>query len=288
MSDNRRSTNQIVSILNNIRTDIHQNNYRNIDGAIPKIFIGDLTATHEEAKRVCQDANVYTLSRDNITSNAMKKDVNGRNLNAKLFTELQEADKPSSNNKYRSSLIIACLKAVELSHENKFKEAIKELEKRFKSKTDIEFGKREALKHLNTLLSNYETYKDGSLYDFFIFTRENIKSDISNLINRGAAKPFYESHSYQEMALCVKVPEDISQHKTIHKAKGDEFNNVMLVLKDERNLSFLLAPDVITSEEQRVNYVAVSRARENLFISIPTLSVANRATLGVNFQIEDV
>jgi len=39
-------------------------------------------------------------------------------------------------------------------------------------------------------------------------------------------------------------------------------------------------------ENQRVNYVAVSRARNRLFITIPTLTPANEALLAANFHIE--
>ena len=45
---------------------------------------------------------------------------------------------------------------------------------------------------------------------------------ISNL-RSGAAKTFYEGYTYQQLSLCVRIVEDTSLHKTIHKAKGDEF-----------------------------------------------------------------
>ena len=72
----------------------------------------------------------------------------------------------------------------------------------------------------------------------------------------------------------VKIPEDISQHKTIHKAKGDEFDNVLVALQDEKDIGFLLNPD-LENEEHRVRYVAISRAKEMLFISVPELGQNN-------------
>lgn len=40
IKDNRRSSNQVVSLLNNIRTDIQQNPVRNVDGLPVKILVG--------------------------------------------------------------------------------------------------------------------------------------------------------------------------------------------------------------------------------------------------------
>jgi len=221
----------------------------------------------------------------------MKREIEGITLNAKLFEELHELDKPSSSNKYRSKFVIVCIKAVEYAREKKFKDAIKELQKEFKYKNDMQRSKRESLKHLVTLLSKYESFKNNSLFNFFTIIKTQIKTDISDLRN-GAAKTFYEGHSYQELSLCVNVPEDMSHHKTIHKAKGDEFDNVLLVLHDEKDLEFILHPNINENsdagEEQRINYVAVSRAKNRLFISVPTLEHNKYPLLQTKFMIENV
>ena len=128
-----------------------------------------------------------------------------------------------------------CIKAVEYAKEGKFKDAIKEMQKEFKTKTDPTIGIRKSLDFIVLLLSNYETYKNGSLYTFFTFVKQNIKPEISDL-RKGSAKSFYDNHTYQQMALCVKIPEDLSRDKTIHKAKGDEFANVLLILPEEKRI----------------------------------------------------
>ena len=66
-------------------------------------------------------------------------------------------------------------------------------------------------------------------------------------------------------------------YKSIHQAKGDEFNNVLLIIdpdkyKEERSLNFLLNPDLENTEEHRVYYEALSRAKKQLFINVPKLS----------------
>ncbi|MBK6965094.1 MAG: ATP-binding domain-containing protein [Bacteroidales bacterium] len=244
-----------------------------------------------KAKSECSDELIYSLSRTNITSNAMKKEIGGVTLNSKLIEELFESDKPGSGNKYRSKLVIACIKSVEFARENKFKEAIKEMAREFKFKDDPNRSKRESLKHIATLISKYDSYKDESLYHFFTIVKSEIKNEISDLRN-GAAKTFYEGHTFQDLALCINIPEDMSYHKTIHKAKGDEFDNVLLVLEEEKDLDFILNPNLnlttTVGEEHRINYVAVSRAKNRLFISVPTLAADKQTLLAGNFQVDSV
>jgi len=67
------------------------------------------------------------------------------------------------------------------------------------------------------------------------------------------------------MAICVNIIEDTSDHITIHKAKGAEFKNV-LVIGNKYTLNLLLQPNISNNEEQRIFYVAMSRAKNKLFI----------------------
>lgn len=273
INDNRRSTNQIIDLLNLVRLDIRQEKYRNINGDKPVIIVGDMLDALRLAKMRSNKEPVYSLSRINITSNIMRKETTGTDFNDRLFEELLSEDTPNSGNKYRSKVIVACIKATELARERNFKKAIKELEQIFKDKTNKDIGKKEALRHLCFLLLHYDGFKEKSLLDFHSFIKKNIIPEISNLA-RGAAKTFYDDHSYQQMALCVKNDEDTSQHRTIHKSKGDEFKNILVVLKDENDIDFLLNPNINDSnqEEQRISYVAISRATDRMFISVPTLS----------------
>ena len=287
MADNRRSTNQIIEVLNRVRVDIKQNKFRNEDGEKPIIIVGEMIASLIQAKLISNNEPVYSLSRNNITSNAMKKEICGSFFNDKLIEELSAKDKPSSSNNYRSKVIIATIKATEFARERQFKDAIKELEKIFKDENDEIKGKKEALKHICLLLKKYDDFKDKTLFNFHSIVKNEIKLDISKLAS-GVAKTFYEGHSYQQLALCVKIGEDFSRHKTIHKAKGDEFSNVLVILKDENDLEFLLNPNLKDKEEQRIHYVAISRAMDRLFINTPSLHEGNLSKLEGMFQIISV
>jgi DNA helicase-2/ATP-dependent DNA helicase PcrA len=287
MLDNRRSSNEIVNLLNDLRDDITQNPFRGKSTMQPVIFEGEMSLALQRAKLICTNETVTSLSRQNITSNTMKMEIGGVALNSKLFNDLIDAD----SNRDRRNLIIASIKAVEYAREKKFNDSIKELEKIYKYKNDKQKGKRKALIHLTSLLDKYDEFKNGTLYDFSVFIKSNINPDLTK-VTGGAIRIFYNNHTYQQLALCVTIPEDMSLHKTIHKSKGDEFDNVLLVLTAETDLSFILNPDINadtnSGEEQRVNYVAVSRAKNRLFISVPTLSTANHELLKTKFKIEKV
>jgi DNA helicase-2/ATP-dependent DNA helicase PcrA len=133
------------------------------------------------------------------------------------------------------------------------------------------------------LLEKYDDFKDKSFLDFYSIVKSDIKPDISKLAN-GVAKTFYEGHSYQQLALCVKIGADLSKHKTIHKAKGDEFDNVLVILKNESDFSFLLNLD-LKDEEQRIYYVAISRALERLYINTSSLPECDLSGLEGMFEI---
>jgi DNA helicase-2/ATP-dependent DNA helicase PcrA len=283
LNENHRSSNEIINTLNSIRTDIIQVNIRNISIAKPIIFIGDMTLALRAAKVKCSNETIHTLSRNNITSNAMKAEISGSGLDSKLLEKLKEID---SNSK-RSNLIYTCIKAIAYGKENKFKDAIKEFEKLFNYRNEKIKGKRKALKYITLLLNKYSEFENDSLHEFAAFVRTNLKPELTKF-SKGAIKDFYENNTLKQLLLCVSIPEDMSLHKTIHKAKGDEFDNVLLVLKDEKDIDFILEQNLLLNEEHRINYVAISRAKNRLFISVPTLNTAIQTSLQTLYDIENV
>jgi len=281
MSDNRRSTNQIIDCLNIIRSDFLQNKYNDTNGELPCILVGDMGAAFAKGKELSASDFVHTLSYKNIISNAMKKEMNSNIPSGNLFHSLSETD----SNKGRQPIISACIRATEFALHNRFKDALKELEKQFKEHKDL--AKKEALRHLVLLIHKYREYSNGSLLEYHAFINTQIKQ-ITGL-RKGAILDFYTNHTYQQLAVCVNIIEDDSLHRTIHKSKGDEFDNVILILNEEKDLNFLFAPDLDGKEEHRVFYVAISRAKRRLFISVPTLTDANRVKLAqLPFVIHDL
>ncbi|MDR3048823.1 MAG: RecQ family ATP-dependent DNA helicase [Elusimicrobiota bacterium] len=106
--------------------------------------------------------------------------------------------------------------------------------KNAKRLTKQEFGESQSYQYCANLIKDFEETNPKTKYktDLLQFIRESKLEDFS--INKDAA---------------VIV-------STIHKAKGREFDNVFLVLKQEP----------ITDEKKRVVYVAMTRAKTNLYI----------------------
>lgn len=75
-------------------------------------------------------------------------------------------------------------------------------------------------------------------------------------------------------------------HLTIHKAKGLEYNNVFLVFDETKSaLDFLLKTDLNkVQDDHRLYYVACSRAKHRLFLSIPNLNEGESELIGNKYN----
>ena len=60
---------------------------------------------------------------------------------------------------------------------------------------------------------------------------------------------------------------------------------MVLFLKSENDLEFITNPELMINEEHRINYVAISRAKNRLFISVPSLDAANEPKFSEHFEI---
>ena len=295
IKDNRRSTQQIIDILNIIRSDLKQESPDHKKGNKPYIMVGEQLNSYKKAKEIIKNKNenLYSLSYADVTSNEMKLnddeiEVDESVLKDNIIDTILSRESRNS----RSKQIVKIIKAIEYARQNNFKEAIKNMAKIYGAEKDIENIKK-SLIALNKLLSTYDKFKNVTITKFYNKLKDSIGIDIRK-ISKGNIKIFYDSIKYTDVALWIKINEDNSIHKTIHKAKGDEFDNVIVIVKgkinkpfdENKDLAFLLNPD-LSKESQRVYYVAASRAKKNLFINVPELSSDNAKKLeSYGFNIE--
>ena len=191
-----------------------------------------------------------------MTSNAMKKDIS----NAQISTDILKIYEKLDGNSDRRRYVLEVIHATELAQNGKFKEAIKRLERVFVKNQQ---PKKQALQTLSMLLSQYSFYSDKTLLKFYELI-EPLSDKKLSAVKSGKVKNFYECTNYQSIAICMNIPEDISEHITIHKSKGNQFKNVFVVGNNDIK-SFLLNP-LLEKEEHRIAYVAFSRAKDRLFI----------------------
>jgi len=263
---NHRSTAEIINILNIVRNDptLTQYSPENRHGCQPRIMVGDVMATYQQAKRICGKEALWTLCYKNVTSNCLKKGYNAIDEDIMLEDIIA-----NDSNSARAKQLFYIISSIENSRDNKVKDALKLMKRAMRN----EDADQAALVQLQYFLDNYELFKDKTLTEFYTTYLDN-KAFHKSKITTGKPKVFYDSKKCSDMALTVRIENDDCINRTIHKAKGDENNCVMVIVSEiddaNQGLDFILNPN-IASENNRVYYVALSRAGEKLFISVPKI-----------------
>lgn len=227
---------------------------------------------------ICGMEELVSLSRDNVTSNAMKNLLENETYDRKIMKKYEETE----SNAERKNYVTSYMNAIELARNSKFKEAIKKVEWLYKGQTE---PKKEALNMLSLMLDGYSDYKDMPLMNFYSLLKELERNVQLSSFRAGAIKSFYENTLYGNLALCVNIVEDISNHITIHKAKGAEYENVFVV-GNKNFLDFLMNPDIEENEEHRVFYVALSRAKKRLFLYLDNLTSSDESCIREKYAVE--
>lgn len=256
---NRRSTNRIIDVLNSMRRDFKQKYIRNKEGEKPVIVIGDKI----KAINKYNNEKLVTLSRKNITVNKIRKDIESTIFENDFLERFKEAD----SDKERRYTIMDTIFAIETAKNGNFREALKILDRI----SFLEKNKKNKFHYLKSLLDDYDKYSNDFLIDLYTYINDVLNVKLTTLRKNSKIRYFYENSKYKEFVICVNSINEKSDNKTIHQSKGDEFDNIMIIKEDD-NLDFLTNPDLINNEEHRIYYVAMSRAKEKLFINIPYLN----------------
>lgn len=256
---NRRSTKQIIELLNIVRTDFSQDWLNGSEGMVPELLVGDMLDCYQQSIEKSGTDEIQSLAFRNILANSMRNKNGAHNVEKILEMDFD-------SNAKRQMMIKTLIKAVEYTRMNDLRNAWHQLD-------IIDCDRTKTIVILRRLLDGYKDYKDGSLMDFYNFLVNDIK--ITKVTDK-AIKDFYVNQTYADAALGVKYGDTNDKHKTIHKSKGEEFDNVFVILEKEEDLGFLLSPNLNGNNVHRVYYVAASRAIKRLFICVPTLSEENR------------
>ncbi|MCK4385476.1 MAG: ATP-dependent helicase [candidate division Zixibacteria bacterium] len=284
IENNRRSTESIIDLLNHIRRkDIEQKSVDGKTGGPVKLLVGSIHNLIDKAKSETNTTPIVLVRKNDyagrIRSNS-QEDV------GELWDDFRSLD----SNWERTNFVYAMILGVELALQRDFKESITGIERNFRKFKDgrplPKSIKREAaIGCLQSVVNEWEVWKEKTLLEFnnhfvkFLDDEYGIKVGAS--INRGKIKEFGESWKCKELSQCLKLKDDKSNVRTIHKAKGGEYDTVVVAFEDEADLEHIINPDIDNdkNDECRIYYVALSRAKQNLFICIPTLTEQNKAAL---------
>ncbi len=131
-----------------------------------------------------------------------------------------------------------------------------------------------------TLRAAYEHCRKSLTAEFSGLTIKQIRSGVFLEIS--------EQSTCDDLLRTVSLTsgEEVRDARTIHQAKGTERRNVLVCLngrnevETEEHLSHILHPKAASDEEQRITYVAISRARDRLFLATPTLNAEQELCAG--------
>lgn len=293
LEKNHRSTKRIIDFLNCLRSDICQEGTkRSIDGSNVKILIGSIF----DAINWIEDnefQTTYILTRKNETV----EEINTHTMSKTddLLKNLYAID----SNSARVKVLHSILMGFKFYKKGYLKDAIREVLRPLRHKADKSVSKlalRSTAIGIIDDLKKDET-RQKTLYDYYAELLDNLLNKHNfqieaRLTNRGSAKAFYESRIISDLLNFIKVDTKSEDTiRTIHSAKGTEFDNTLVHFEELRNFEKFVfdATSQLDADEDdaRIYYVAFSRAKKNLFINIPGINEDTIPRLqGINVDYE--
>jgi len=308
IKNNRRSTDNIITLLNHVRTDgLIQRGTRQIEGNRVTLYIGEIHNVISKIRNDLPIGEILTIiARNNDEVGSIRRScVPGDN---NLWISFEQVDL------YRYRFMQFLVGAGELARQVNPSTAIKRLEQGLQIKRKrrgieeiikpFKIERGYDLNNINNIhrraitvallefvITNYESISNGTILEAYQAASDTIKQIVPFLsltsVIAGAFKTISESNQYSDLASTVNLTSNESRLiRTIHQAKGAQFNNVLVSFnhiereKATVQLGYILNPQNFTdSEERRITYVALSRAIDRLFISVPSLSEEERALL---------
>jgi len=298
IENNRRSTNKIISLLNYVRKDdaLKQKGVRDEEGSDILVVISDnqekiRSFFDEEAKRLDKYTEICIITRYNDDLIKLK--------NQKGLTDNEIWDKFRIIDHDRESFFRRLFLSIEYANQGRYEIAVTEFLKVFRTDENGKFKKllkgsacSDLIKRsvvliiLEYFITNWETLNKMSLYD----THNNINAILDGvngcdirlprIRNGGKFFDFAEKTSVVDLINSLKIVEDKSNIRTIHGAKGTEYQSVLLHLGKENELNNIINPNINGSKDDcRIYYVALSRAKDFMCISVPSLSKEVKARL---------
>lgn len=289
IKDNWRSTQNIINILDSV-SNTHQECKRNIEGSIPNIVVADLQKAlsfikQKETELSATDFTSIILTKNNKDLRTIRTNLNSQQCQSldNLWDEFQSKDK----SKERYALISQVLKSYQYAKDKRFELALYEILKLFKKKSfDIikdPLRQRTISLEILEFCINLNSINEKTIKEFYDLLKEKLENYNIKLSSygKGNAATFVEEHSIEDMLKHLKITEYKTEVSTIHGAKGTEYSMVSLFIFDDNNQkaenkfkNFIINSN-LQDEQHRKKYVALSRAKDYLYIAVLELSSAN-------------
>lgn len=286
---NRRSTRAIIRVLNAVRGgDLIQEANREVEGEPVRILIGTVPECMEHALGTLPPRGelvILTRSNEDVVSTRVASGTHQTELwslleekhrdRCRLLRGVTEAFIHSSRGAHG-------LAANALQRHVRLKDRC--LREPFTYKGALSDLERRGLVvlMLSTLLREGDNLRSRSVREVYQLLSDAIATTFEGAgltkARTGAFADFATATVFGTLVDTFVMLEDNRPVRTIHKSKGDEFDNVLVLLdEDEVKNTFFAATSSKHGEESNIRYVALSRARERLFIGVTELSAAEDA-----------
>lgn len=290
IEQNHRSSREIITYLNTLRNDIQQREVETTIDAYPvTLLIGDIELARKWIKENCRIEPIV-LTRNNSQANELKHHLDGIESTYDLINDLYGSD----SDKKRPALINSLLIARDYSIKSNNKDSIKEISKYLKLDKDGQKISPLIIRKLSITIINEmfdKDFIDKTIFDAYALITNLLKDyniKIAGAYGRGNAKEFAKKHTLADLVPYIKTETKQEEMiRTIHSAKGAEFDSVLLVLEDEKKFEKWVVDcanqiENVSKDEARIYYVAMSRAKNYLFINVPTLENESNLYRGFN------
>ena len=303
IADNRRSTDRIIGLLNHVRSDdLTQRGVRAQEGEPVELLVGPIAEAAQHAKTLIP--NVESLLIVARTGTLVQE---AQEPNAATITKPWDAvDNADGDRKIFMHQLLA---GVVFARQHRYDTAVRtilrgirhangRLKPPLQSPTPRSTQQRRAiaitlLEALNGLGPALDTMTLRAAYDHCGTTLTSSFQGLTlKQIIRGAILTASEQYKCDTLLRTVKLTnsEEVRDARTIHQAKGTERHYVIVSLKGrdenetQEHISHVLHPAPTSNEQQRVTYVAISRARDRLFLAAPSLT-ANQEQRAIELGI---
>lgn len=277
INGNRRSTGAIVSFLNHVRTDkMQQKPIRSESGIAPMVYSGNLHESLAHARSTStHSVNFLVLARTH------KEVLRTRQPDGELKGDAWEAIEVADASRCRFLQQLAS--AVDLAQRRFYDISIQRLVQglssrkgfreplQFEGEINLVQRRSLALSLLEFMMSQHDDFQSKTALDVYNAIQAFVSRCMTGLkmtaVRAGKFRDAAAGCGYAALVHSLKTSEETRLTRTIHQAKGSEAKAVFVVL-NSGSANHILSP-VAGDEEQRITYVALSRAQEELFIFCP-------------------
>ena len=280
MRHNRRSTRRIISILDHVRSDgLQQHCFREIDGQPVTVYIGDVDRSLRAIRAdLPPDAVLHVLAWKNKDAHRLRS--------ALVPGTVEPWESFYSADAKRARFMEHVIAGAELAKRGQYSLAHREaariigrkrgVRKPLKCDTALSDVHRKgiAVTVLQEFLTNHTAIFAGTLLEAYVRCGTCIKAAYPAVTltaaRAGKFRTFAEATPYSHLSGSVHLQEEVRHVRTIHKAKGSEGDNIAVYFEDAARVRHITHPlAALADEDKRLTYVALSRARDRLFLCIP-------------------